>query len=151
MARLKECNYSSKVTLAHSIPNEKDSALWQELLEESCLLENVTALLFVTQAHDLRQTADKKRGRIRISEIAKGLSLDNIQVFLCGPASFSQAMRDALNHKGVSNDVIHQDVFYSPQSTSAASYNKTPDKKPSLNVSTPIRFIHASGETSKFI
>ncbi len=151
MARLKECNYSSKVTIAHSIANEKDSALWQDILEESCLLENVTPLLFVTQAHDLKQTADKKRGRIRISEITNGLSLDNIQVFLCGPASFTQAMRDALNHKGVSNDVIHQDVFYSPQSISAGTYKKTPDKEPSLTVSTPISFVHASGETSNII
>jgi len=151
IASLKKYNYSSKVTIAHSIPNEEDSALWEELVAESYLLENVTPLLFLTQTHDLKQTAEKKRGRIRISEITKDLSLDNIQVFLCGPASFNQAMRDALNQKGVSNEVIHQDVFYSSQSMSEGTYKKPTDKEPSLAVSTPISFVHASGETSNII
>ncbi len=148
---LKNVTYTSKVNIVHSIRYEKDSALWQELVEDVRQLENVTPLLFVTQEHDLTQTAHKKSGRINISNITKNLSLDNIQIFICGPPSFSQSMREALNNKGVSNDVIHQDVFYSPQSIGEGIYKKPIDKEPSLTTSMHISFVHASGETSNII
>ena len=60
-------------------------------------------------------------------------------------------MREALNKKGVCRDVIHQDVFYSPQSIAEGIYKKPIHKKPSLTTSMPISFVHASGETSNII
>jgi ferredoxin-NADP reductase/uncharacterized protein YcbX len=148
IAVLKKSNYSAKVNIAHSIRYEKDSALWQELLEDTCLLENVTPLLFVTQEHDLTQTDHKKTGRINISNITKNLSLDNIQVFLCGPQDFSRSMRDTLINKGIRSDVIHEDVFYSPQSFLDTLYKGPSYKEPSLATSIAISFVHASGEKS---
>lgn len=151
IARLKKSNYSSTVNIAYSVRYKKDSALWQEILEDTCLLETVTPFLYVTQEQGLRQTKDKKNGRINVSNITKNLTLDNIQVFLCGPASFSKSMRDSLNHKGVSNDDIHEDVFYSPKSFSAGMYNKPANKEPSLSETSPISFVHASGEISNLL
>jgi ferredoxin-NADP reductase/MOSC domain-containing protein YiiM len=148
---LKNAAYTSKVNIIHSIKYDKDSALWGELLEDICQLENVTSCLFVTQEHDFTQTTDKRSGRINISIVTKNLTLDNTQVFLCGPPSFSQSMRDALIQKGVSNEAIHQDVFYSPQSIAEGQYENPIHKEPSLTVPTPISFVHASGETSDII
>lgn len=148
ISSLKNSHYTSKVNIAHSIRYEKDSALWEELLEDVCQLENVTPCLFVTQEYDLTKTAHKKSGRINISNITKNLSLDNIQVFICGPIAFSQSMREALIQKGVCRDVIHEDVFYSPQSFEEGIYKKPTHKEPSLTAPTPINFVHSSGETS---
>lgn len=148
---LKKANYSSTIRIAHSIRYEKDAALWEEVINETHALKNIKTTLFVTQENELNVDSStttfnhKKQGRINMSEITKNISLNNIQVFLCGPQQFNQSIHKVLIQKGVNSNAIHEDVFYSPQSFSEPTY-----KQPSLTTATPITFKHASGKISTF-
>jgi len=140
---LKNINYPCKINIVHSIRVEKDSALWQEVLEYSSKKKNITPYLYVTQGSDVTQSAYKKTGRIDIADVTKNLSLDNIQVFLCGPKKFGESMSELLIQKGVNCDAIHQDIFCSPKPVLEPT-----DKAASLIRSVPIRFVHRTGEVS---
>jgi|TARA_R110000868_G_scaffold196864_10_gene442932 ferredoxin-NADP reductase/uncharacterized protein YcbX len=155
---LKNSNHSSQINIAHSIKNEKDAALWEEVVEDTNTLKNATAYLFVTQAsnktdHENKkpplnkaQLLNQKNGRITLSTALKNITVDNVQVFLCGPQKFGKSMHAMLIKKGINSDAIHEDIFYSPQ-----SFVEPISKKPSMITPIPITFVHASGDISTMV
>jgi ferredoxin-NADP reductase/uncharacterized protein YcbX len=141
ISSLKQANYTSRVSVAHSVQYEKDAALWDEIILDINSVDNATACLFITQEKEKADTQDKKYGRVDIPYIVKDIALNNVQVFLCGPQKFNHAMNLALTEKGIDSSSIHEDIFSSP-----AAPSKLTNKKASLTTPTPITFIHASGE-----
>lgn len=146
VSSLKQANYTSRVSVSHSVRYEKDAALWNEIIHDLNSVDNATACLFITQEKKKADTPDKKYGRVDVSTILKNIARENVQIFLCGPQEFNRAMNTALQEKGIHNNDIHEDVFFSPATPSIRS--ESVHKKPSLTTSTPITFIHASGEKS---
>jgi ferredoxin len=106
-------------------------------------LDNATACLFITQESKKTETLNKKYSRVDISETIKNIDTNNVQIFLCGTQKFNSAMNKSLIEKGIHDSDIHEDIFFSP-TTSSESTNKNA----SLTTSIPITFIHASGEES---
>jgi ferredoxin-NADP reductase len=143
IALFKQANYTSRVSVAHSVRYEKGAALWNEIIHDINSVDNATACLFITQEKEKADTQDKKYGRVNIPHIMKDIVLDNVQVFLCGPQKFNHAMNQALTEKGIDSSNIHEDIFSSP-----ITLSKLTNKKTSLTTPIPITFIHASGEKS---
>jgi ferredoxin-NADP reductase len=55
------------------------------------------------------------RGRIDFAWISENLSgLEKYRVFLCGPDSMMDHLREGLEESGVSADRIHQEQFHAP-------------------------------------
>jgi ferredoxin-NADP reductase len=145
VSSIKKASYTSHVSVAHSVQYEKDAALWDEIIHDINNINDATACLFITQEKEKADTQHKKYGRVNIPLITKDLTLDNIQVFLCGPQKFNHAMNQALTEKGIDSSSIHEDIFSSPVAPSQLT-----NKKSSLTTPTPITFIHVSGERSTF-
>lgn len=143
VSSLKHANYTSRVSVMHSVQHEKDAALWSEVVNNIDSMTNATACLFVTQEKGETDTPNKKYGRVNIDNIMKDITLENVQVFLCGPQKFNHAMNNVLIEKGIHSSNIHEDIFSSP-----VALSKPTNKKASLTTPVPITFIHASGEKS---
>lgn len=146
VSTLKRANYRAHVSVVHSIPYEKEGALWQEVLDDLEHMHNTSACLFITQGPTGVESLNKQYGRVNLSKIMKKIALDHVQVFLCGPQSFHLAMHKTLLEIGVNDGDIHEDVFTSP-----TVLPETTKRQASLTTPMPIRFIHASGEESAFM
>lgn len=140
---LKHANYTAQVSVIHSVKYEKDAALWNEITKNINKLNNANACLFVTQEAFEEDTPTQKYGRMDISKILKNISLNNIQVFICGPQKFNQAINKVLNDKGFNSNDIHEDHFISPSTLKTPNINKA-----TLTTSVPITFIHSTGKKS---
>ncbi len=103
------------IRIAHGVRDQNELALWQEILCHIASDDDVETALFMSRADATqRQQFSARKGHIDLTKVVHDFDVLSAQVFICGPAGFSNAIRNKLLNMGVKEGCIHEDLFSSP-------------------------------------
>lgn len=115
------------VRLVHVARNAEKLALWPDVMKASSTLPNAQIELYLSQGGepDVLQADHppciQRRGRPDLQVLAQEFAALATQVFICGPAAFTQQAVASLMSAGVPARCIHHEVFVSPASRTPSS------------------------------
>lgn len=106
---------SRSIMMIHGVRDQNELALWQEVLDSISTYDDAQAKLFMSRAESTQcQQFSAIKGHVDLTGIAQSFDVAAAQVFLCGPVGFSDSMRQSLLQMSVMEDSIHEDIFFSP-------------------------------------
>ncbi|EJN07884.1 pyridoxamine 5'-phosphate oxidase family protein [Herbaspirillum sp. YR522] len=88
---------------------------------------------------------DEEQGRIDMALLGRTLAFGDYEFYLCGPASFMQAIYDGLRGHGINDDRIHAEAFGPAsvtRSSDAAALASTPLLAPVATGAVPVMFMN---------
>lgn len=116
---LNQHGFTRPLLLCHTARNATELALWTEARQLTEDLPHGRAQLHLTQPDPGDcEMLDAEPGRPPLAALAeRHLPLHDAIGYLCGPPSFLQQGRAALEHAGLSAERLRYEVFRSPRST----------------------------------
>lgn len=127
------------IRIVHGVRDQTELALWQEILCNIDRDDDVQTALFMSRADVAQcQQFSAKKGHIDLTNLIYDFDVSSAQVFICGPAGFSKAIRKKLLSIGVNEGCIHEDFFSSP------ALSKPVTRIASQTKPVPVRFSDSS-------
>lgn len=112
-----------RVRVVHSDRDAASLALWDEVLDAVAALPDAAASLHLTRDPAGAERLGASAGRpeaAAFDAVLAGLDLDRLDVYACGPGTFTADVRAQLAELGVDPQRVRAEVFFSPSSAELA-------------------------------